>query len=64
MTFSEGIDMSLISFAGVCAGAVLVFLGAASFTITGEFGVREAYAILGGGLFVLASMYIYVKIDV
>lgn len=56
--------MSLISFAGVCAGAVLVFLGAASFTITGEFGVREAYAILGGGLFVLASMYIYVKIDV
>lgn len=45
-----GVNAELILMAGILIGAIATF------------GFREYYAILGGALIVLASMYIYVKI--
>ena len=54
--------MSQLPLVGVCAGAVLVFLGGVSVAFTGEVGVKEYIGIVGGALIVIASMYIYAKL--
>ncbi len=48
---------------GVIAGGVLVSLGMVSLALNGEMGFREYFAVLGGALMVIASMYIYVRMN-